>query len=279
MALSTFTELKASIDDWLARSDLTGVADDLVLLAEREIRNNLRAKEMVTRFQFQITTQFSQLPTDFITAKEFKILKSAKGTLNFVAAQKLDDEQRRGVSNTPCLFTIRGTELQVGQIPAITEAQTISTLTRVGTTVTMTTALAHGLKTGGSITVSGAVETAYNGTFDITSSASDTVVTYEADSTPSASPATGTPVYIVNNAELTYWAFPTALSVSNATNTILDNYPDIYLFGALKNAVSYTQNAEQLSVFGQRFIDSVDQANTVSQIGEFSGSVLQMRFS
>lgn len=47
-------------------------------------------------------------------------------------------------------------------------AQTISTITHVGTTATLTTAAAHGLVTGNQVTISGASPTEYNGTYKIT---------------------------------------------------------------------------------------------------------------
>jgi len=68
--------------------------------------------------------------------------------------------------------------------------QSISSLTRVGTTVTATTASAHGYVTGDFVTVSGAVETAYNGEVQVTVTG-PTTFTYAVAGSP-ATPATGT---------------------------------------------------------------------------------------
>jgi len=54
------------------------------------------------------------------------------------------------------------------KIANTTTAQTISTITHVGTTATLTTAAAHGLITGNQVTISGATESNYNGTYIIT---------------------------------------------------------------------------------------------------------------
>jgi len=62
-------------------------------------------------------------------------------------------------------------------------AQTISSITHVGTVATMTTASAHGLVTGNQITVAGATPTAYNGTFIVTVTGA-TTLTYTMLSTP-----------------------------------------------------------------------------------------------
>lgn len=66
----------------------------------------------------------------------------------------------------------------------------VSSITRSGTTATVTTATAHGLATGDVALIAGAVETAYNGEFVITMT-SATTFTYDVAGSPST-PATGT---------------------------------------------------------------------------------------
>ena len=68
-------------------------------------------------------------------------------------------------------------------------AQTISSITHVGTVATMTTALPHGLETGNKITVAGASPSAYNGTFTITKTGASTL-TYTMASTPASNATT-----------------------------------------------------------------------------------------
>ena len=76
---------------------------------------------------------------------------------------------------------------------------TVDQLSSSGTTVTVTTREAHGIQPGVSITVSGATETAYNGTFTVVSCPRFNTFTYTALSTPSATPASGDPVVSVNS--------------------------------------------------------------------------------
>ena len=71
-------------------------------------------------------------------------------------------------------------------------AQTISTITRGGTgnlTATMTTAVAHGLVTGNTITVAGAVPTEFNGTYRVTVTGA-TTLTYTMATAPSGDAST-----------------------------------------------------------------------------------------
>ena len=74
------------------------------------------------------------------------------------------------------------------KIANTTTAQTISSITRGGTgnlTATLTTASAHGLVTGNQVTISGATESNYNGTYIITVTGS-TTFTYVMATAPSA---------------------------------------------------------------------------------------------
>lgn len=64
-------------------------------------------------------------------------------------------------------------------------AQTISSITRVGTLATLTTAAPHGLITGNRVTISGASSSEYNGTYVITKTGASTF-TYTMATTPAA---------------------------------------------------------------------------------------------
>jgi hypothetical protein len=70
----------------------------------------------------------------------------------------------------------------------------ISALTATGATATMVTQASHGLATNDIVTISGANEVAYNGSFAVTV-VSGTTFTYATNGAPSASPATGIPVF------------------------------------------------------------------------------------
>lgn len=72
----------------------------------------------------------------------------------------------------------------------------VDTLTSSGTTVTATFKFPHNLGVGATIAVSGATESAYNGTFTVVSIPTATTLTYTALSSPSATPASGWPINI-----------------------------------------------------------------------------------
>ncbi len=64
MALTTYTELKASVADWLNRTDLTSVVPDFIALAEAQIERTLRTRQMIVRATASIDTEYSAVPAD-----------------------------------------------------------------------------------------------------------------------------------------------------------------------------------------------------------------------
>lgn len=53
----------------------------------------------------------------------------------------------------------------------------------------------------------------------------------------------------------------TPLTVTNQTNIILDKYPNIYLFGALRQAFIRAQDFEQGAVYTNSFFSAIEAAN------------------
>ena len=88
----------------------------------------------------------------------------------------------------------KGMQFSTGSI--LKPALYVENVTSSGTTVTVTTRYPHGLLPGAIVRVTGAVETAYNGNFTVTTAANSLTFTYTALSTPSAAIATGFPINI-----------------------------------------------------------------------------------
>jgi hypothetical protein len=90
-------------------------------------------------------------------------------------------------SATPAVGSVRfNTTLQSFEGYTTYSGQTISSITRVTTTATLTTAANHNLTTGAFVTVSGATPVEYNGTYSITVT-TPTAFTYTMLATPSGS--------------------------------------------------------------------------------------------
>ena len=66
----------------------------------------------------------------------------------------------------------------------------------------------------------------------------------------------------------------TPLTVLNQTNIILDKYPNIYLFGALRQAFIRSQDLQQESVYTSNFLSAIESAN-LSELEARNGGMAQ----
>lgn len=69
--------------------------------------------------------------------------------------------------------------------------------------------------------------------------------------------------------EVNYYKKPTALSVSNQTNIVLDNHPEIYLNGALYYLFTYADDEAQANKYLQRYSEAINGANQADQEGRY----------
>lgn len=122
MALTTYTELKTSIGDWLNRTDLTSAIADFISLAESQIERQLRTRQLITRSNADISTQYAALPSDFLETKSFKLTSTNPVTpLIFQTIDALDDLSRTfSAASRPKYFGIVGTQIRVVPVPDAT---------------------------------------------------------------------------------------------------------------------------------------------------------------
>lgn len=75
MGLSTFQELKVSIADWCKRGDIQSRVVDFIALAESDIWEQLRVREMEyrTTLSTSTSTRFVALPDDYIKMRQLQI--------------------------------------------------------------------------------------------------------------------------------------------------------------------------------------------------------------
>ena len=122
MALTTYTELKASLANWLNRSDLTTeISDDFIKLAEADFNSKLRVRSMITQVNITVNAETAALPTDFLQIRDFYILSgSTKCPLRYVTPSQMD--QMQGTSNTglPSTYTILGDTIRFSPKPDAT---------------------------------------------------------------------------------------------------------------------------------------------------------------
>ena len=108
MAISTYTELKASIANWLNRSDLSDeIADDFIKLTEADFNAKLRIRQMEQIDTITIDSETESVPSGFIAVRSFYILSSStKFPLEYITPQNLFEIRGGSRYGRPRSYTI-----------------------------------------------------------------------------------------------------------------------------------------------------------------------------
>lgn len=202
MALSTYTELKASVADWLNRTDLTSVIPDFIALAEAQIERTLRTRQMIVRATASIDTEYSAVPGDFLETKSIKLNTNPVTALTFESVDALDDLKSTTYisAGKPQYFSIVGGQIRVLPVP----------------------------------------DNSYT-------------------------------------AELIYYAKLSKLSSTNATNWLLTQAPDVYLYGSLMQAAPYLKDDARIPVWAAIYTRGLEELQIADDRGATSGGSIMMR--
>ena len=119
MALTTYTELKTSIGDWLNRSDLTTAIPDFISLAEAQVERTLRTRQMIVRANASFDAQYGAVPADFLETKSLKLTSTNPQTpLQFLSIDALDNEMTKfTASGKPKFFGVVGGQFRIVPTP------------------------------------------------------------------------------------------------------------------------------------------------------------------
>ena len=111
MALSTYSEIKSTVADYLNRADLTAVLPSFVTLAESKFNRELRTRDMLTRVQTTSDDEYVSLPTDFLQHYSLELdAASAQPPMDYIGPQeaKVLKAQNRTASTTYYYTVIDG---------------------------------------------------------------------------------------------------------------------------------------------------------------------------
>ena len=119
MALTTYTELKTSIGDWLNRADLTAVIPDFISLAEAQVERTLRTRQMIVRANASFDAQYGAVPADFLETKSLKLTSTNPQTpLQFLSIDALDNKASEYTgSGKPRFFGVVGGQFRIVPTP------------------------------------------------------------------------------------------------------------------------------------------------------------------
>ena len=119
MALTTFTELKAAIADFLDRSDLTAAIPDFITLAEVGIkhdkRNRFLANETRATATLTAASQYLALPAGFVRIKRMHFTTTPQHNIEITSRDTLND---RYISSTgkPNFVTVADGQFEFNRI-------------------------------------------------------------------------------------------------------------------------------------------------------------------
>ena len=119
MAISTYSELKSTIADWLNRDDLTSVIPSFIELAEAELTRNLRHRKMIARADATINSEYTQTPLDWFQTQTLILETDPVTTLQYLTPEALNAKRAASTANgKPLFYTMIGTEIQVYPVPS-----------------------------------------------------------------------------------------------------------------------------------------------------------------
>lgn len=119
MAITTYTELKTSIANWLNRDDLTSVIPDFISLAEHQMERELRHYKMVNRANATIDSRFSQLPADWLETVRFHLSSGDTYRLELISLDDMVEfrEQNMNTAGRPKYYAHVGDTIEVYPTP------------------------------------------------------------------------------------------------------------------------------------------------------------------
>jgi hypothetical protein len=87
VSISTLAELKTALNNWTKRGDLASYAEDLILMGEKWIFRNVRAREMEdSALSVATASGVATIPTDFVGLKHARISGSPSTPLKIMPA-------------------------------------------------------------------------------------------------------------------------------------------------------------------------------------------------
>ena len=122
MALTTYSDLKTSVANYLARSDLTSQIPDFIQFAEIRLRRELRIRQMLSSTTLTTTggTSTVNLPSDFLELKNIYIDGDPTWTLTYLTPSTLERNGRTYEQNKPSYYTILSSTIKFGATPDTT---------------------------------------------------------------------------------------------------------------------------------------------------------------
>ncbi len=119
MAISTFSELKTAVANWLDRSDLTDRIPEFIALAEARHRRDFKIRRMETRVTANTIadTEFYTLPDNYVAMRNIQLNTDTKTALEYLTPEQMDRVRAGSTTGKPKAYSIMGNTFQLRPIP------------------------------------------------------------------------------------------------------------------------------------------------------------------
>jgi hypothetical protein len=119
MALDTYTNLQASIANWLHRSDMAALIPDLIELAEGRINGDLDARLQDTMATLTATSGVASVaaPTDMNNIRSLVVLSNPNQVLEYMTPDQFNVQYATDETNTPRAYCFIGASIYLGPTP------------------------------------------------------------------------------------------------------------------------------------------------------------------
>lgn len=119
MSISTYTELKTAVANFLARDDLTSQIPNFIQLAESRMSRELETRDQEKRATATLTSgdEYIALPTDLREVRSITLATDPKTVLTYYSPTSLDSTFSSGGGGKPLGFSIVGGEMKLRPIP------------------------------------------------------------------------------------------------------------------------------------------------------------------
>jgi hypothetical protein len=119
MAISTYSELKTSLGNWLHRSDLASIIPDFITLNEADFNRKLRIAQMEFRATATFDEGYEDLPSDYLELREIKVNSSTPVSLKYVTPEYMSEAYPTAVTgDQPTVYTLVDTQVRLNAIPS-----------------------------------------------------------------------------------------------------------------------------------------------------------------
>lgn len=148
MSISTYSELKTALGNWLARDDLTSRLPEFIALAEARMNRELetRSQEKRVTSTFNVGDAYLTLPVDVRRIRSVRLNTSPITVLEYVSPTAADDEYSSTAQGKPKVYSVLGEELYIRPTPDDTytiEISYVSTITALSDSVSTNTILSR----------------------------------------------------------------------------------------------------------------------------------------